>query len=119
MSAARDGRRDIAGQAATERTRIGRRPRGDVGAGNGSARLMAAPDRPALLGRRGEAAARTGVHGSADAAPRLSLRIEVRVVGGGEGRALAAAQGRALSEMLAVLAEMEVGQGVDDEGGTR
>ena len=107
MSAARDGRRAIAGQAATERTRIERRPRGDVGAGNDSARRMAAPDRPALLGRRGEAA------------PRLSLRIEVRIVGGGEGRALAAAQGRALSEMLAVLAEMEVGQGVDDEGGTR
>jgi hypothetical protein len=118
MSAARDGRRDIAGQAATERTRIERRPRGDVGAGNDSARPMAAPDRPALAGRRGEAAAHTAVHGPAGAAPRLSLRIEVRIVGGEEGRALAAAQGRVLSEILAVLAEMEVGQGVEHEGGT-
>jgi len=118
MSAARDGRRDITGPAATERTRIERRPRGDLSAGNDSARRMAAPDRPALVGRRGEAAAHTGVHSPADAAPRLSLRIEVRIVSGGEGRALAAAQGRVLSEMLAVLAEMEVGQGVDDEGGT-
>ena len=57
--------------------------------------------------------------GPVGAAPRLSLRVEVRIVGGEEGRALAAAQGRALSEMLAVLAEMEVGQGVDHEGGTR
>jgi hypothetical protein len=42
---------------------------------------------------------------------RLTARMEVHLVGGEAGRALAAAQGRALSALLASLAETEVGQG--------
>jgi hypothetical protein len=42
---------------------------------------------------------------------RLTFRMEVRLVRGEAGRALAAAQGRALSALLASLAETEVGQG--------
>jgi hypothetical protein len=41
----------------------------------------------------------------------LAVRLEVRLVGGAAGRALAAAQGRALSALLASVAELEVGQG--------
>jgi hypothetical protein len=40
----------------------------------------------------------------------LTVHCQVRVVGGEAGRALAAAQGRALSALLACLAETEVGQ---------
>jgi hypothetical protein len=40
----------------------------------------------------------------------LTVRWQVRLVGGEVGRALAAAQGRALSALLASLAETEVGQ---------
>lgn len=50
-------------------------------------------------------------------APR-ALRVEVRLVGCAAGLALAAAQGRALRGLLARLAETEVGQGSDHEGGT-
>lgn len=42
--------------------------------------------------------------------PRLVLRVEVRLVAGEAGRTLAAAQGRALSALLASLCETEVGQ---------
>ncbi len=41
----------------------------------------------------------------------LAVRGQLRLVGGEAGRALAAAQGRALSALLASLAETEVGQG--------
>ena len=41
----------------------------------------------------------------------LTVRWQVRLVGGEAGRAMAAAQGRALSALLASLAETEVGQG--------
>lgn len=45
------------------------------------------------------------------AAGALGARVTVRRVGGEAGRALAAAQGRALAALLEVLARMEVGQG--------
>jgi hypothetical protein len=41
----------------------------------------------------------------------LTVHCQVRLVGGEAGRALAAAQGRALSALLAFLAGTEVGQG--------
>ena len=41
----------------------------------------------------------------------LAVRGQLRLVGGEAGRALAAAQGRALAALLATLAETEVGQG--------
>jgi hypothetical protein len=41
----------------------------------------------------------------------LAVRVHVCLVGGKAGRALAAAQGRALADLLASLAEVEVGQG--------
>ncbi len=41
----------------------------------------------------------------------LTVRCQVRLVGGDAGRALAAAQGRALSALLASVGEVEVGQG--------
>lgn len=41
----------------------------------------------------------------------LAVRCQVRQVGGEGGRALAAAQGRALAALLASLADVEVGQG--------
>jgi len=41
----------------------------------------------------------------------LTVRCQVRLVGGEGGRALAAAQGRALAALLATLADVEVGQG--------
>jgi hypothetical protein len=40
----------------------------------------------------------------------LTVRCQVRLVGGETGRALAVAQGRALSALLASLDETEVGQ---------
>jgi len=46
--------------------------------------------------------------------PSLHLRCQVRLVGGETGRALAAAQGRALADLLACLAPVEVGQGEED-----
>jgi hypothetical protein len=52
--------------------------------------------------------------GSPDPAPTgsvLTIRCQVRLVGGEAGRALAAAQGRALAAILATLAEVEVGKG--------
>ena len=52
--------------------------------------------------------------GSADPAPSgsaLTVHCQVRLVGGGAGRALAAAQGRALGALLASIGEVEVGQG--------
>jgi hypothetical protein len=41
----------------------------------------------------------------------LTVRCQVRLVGGEAGRALAAAQGRALAALLASLGDVEVGQG--------
>lgn len=41
----------------------------------------------------------------------LTVHCRVRLVGGEAGRALAAAQGRALSALLASVGETEVGQG--------
>ena len=52
--------------------------------------------------------------GSADPAPSgsvLTIGCQVRLVGGEAGRALAAAQGRALATLLASLGDVEVGQG--------
>ena len=46
-----------------------------------------------------------------DRATSLAVRFEVRLVAGDAGRALAAAQGRALAALLASLVDMEVGQG--------
>lgn len=46
----------------------------------------------------------------APAGSALTVRCEVRLVGGEAGRALAAAQGRALSTLLASIGEAEVGQ---------
>ena len=46
--------------------------------------------------------------------PALRLRCQVRLVGGEAGRALAAAQGRALADLLASLAPVEVGQGQEN-----
>ena len=46
-----------------------------------------------------------------DRATSLAVRLEVRLVAGDAGQALAAAQGRALSALLASVAEAEVGQG--------
>jgi hypothetical protein len=51
--------------------------------------------------------------GTPDPAPSgsvLTIRCQVRLVGGEAGRALAATQGRALSALLASLGETEVGQ---------
>ena len=41
----------------------------------------------------------------------LTVRGQLRLVGGESGRALAAAQGRALATLLASLGDVEVGQG--------
>jgi hypothetical protein len=41
--------------------------------------------------------------------PELTVRATIRLVGGDTGRALAAAQGRALRDLLALLADIEVG----------
>ena len=41
----------------------------------------------------------------------LAVRGQLRLVGGEAGRALAAAQGRALAALLASLGDVEVGQG--------
>ena len=41
----------------------------------------------------------------------LAVRCHIRLVAGEAGRALAAAQGRALADLLASIAETEVGQG--------
>jgi len=46
--------------------------------------------------------------------PWLRVRCQVRLVGGEAGRALAAAQGRALADLLASVAPVEVGQGEED-----
>ena len=48
--------------------------------------------------------------GSAPTGSALTVGWQVRLLGGEAGRALAAAQGRALSALLASLAETEVGQ---------
>jgi hypothetical protein len=45
-----------------------------------------------------------------DRATSLAVRFEVRLVAGDAGRALAAAQGRALAGLLASLGDVEVGQ---------
>ena len=64
-------------------------------------------------GRRRGGDAPSDVHhhprGAGDRA--LAVRMEVRLVGGEAARALAAAQGRALSALLTSLCETEVGQG--------
>ncbi|MHB2022911.1 MAG: hypothetical protein ACYCO3_06245 [Mycobacteriales bacterium] len=51
---------------------------------------------------------------TAAAEPPLRVRCQVHWVGGEAGRALAAAQGRALADLLAFLAPVEVGQGEED-----
>lgn len=43
--------------------------------------------------------------------PDLAVRFEVRTIGGEAGQALAAAQGRVLRSLLAIVTEMEVGEG--------
>jgi hypothetical protein len=58
--------------------------------------------------------ASTADGGAAVAEPALHLRCQVHWVGGEAGRALAAAQGRALVDLLACLAPVEVGQGEED-----
>jgi len=59
---------------------------------------------------------RRAVHSAPSAEPEgtsnpLAAQCQVRLVGGEGGRALEAAQGRALAALLAILAEAEVGQG--------
>lgn len=52
--------------------------------------------------------------GPPDPAPSgsvLTIGCQVRLVGGEAGRALAAAQGKALAPLLASVGEVEVGQG--------
>lgn len=51
---------------------------------------------------------------TAAAEPALHLRSRVRLVGGEAGQAVAAAQGRALADLLASLAPVEVGQEQED-----
>ncbi|MGH8994623.1 MAG: hypothetical protein ACRDYB_01045 [Acidimicrobiales bacterium] len=46
----------------------------------------------------------------ASAGSSLAVRCQVRLIGGESGRALAAAQGRALLALLASVGEVEVGQ---------
>jgi hypothetical protein len=65
-----------------------------------------------LTGRRRRATRRVDTTLGPIAGDRdLRARLEVRLVGGEAGRALAAAQGRVLLAMLACLAGTEVGQG--------
>lgn len=47
-------------------------------------------------------------------APALWVRHQVHLVGDPAGRALAAAQGRALADLLALLARVEVTQGREE-----
>ena len=74
----------------------------------GGTALEAQSPRPVHRRGTGNAHAPTADHG---AAPPLTARMEVRLVGGEAGRALAAAQARALLAMLASAGETEVGQG--------
>ncbi len=99
---------------ATRSGRRERRPRGDVGARTSPARRTGAPDDPAQTGPED----RTGGRG-APGTPTLALRVNVRFVSGEEGRALAAAQGRALVRLLTALGPIEVGQGDRREKGAR
>jgi hypothetical protein len=52
--------------------------------------------------------------GAATPEPALRVRCQVRLVGGEAGRALAAAQGRALADLLASVVPVEVGRGEED-----
>jgi len=52
--------------------------------------------------------------GTATPEPALRVRCHVHLVGGEAGRALAAAQGRALADLLASVVPVEVGQGEED-----
>ena len=62
-----------------------------------------------LTGQRRRASRRTDTTLGPIAGDRdLRVRMEVRLVGGEAGRALAAAQGKALSALLATLGEVEV-----------
>jgi hypothetical protein len=111
---------------------IPRHPRGDRQAGAG--RSGVAGDRPARLPHRprgttdgrapvpaphprrseadephvGQAANNRPASASEPDSPALAVRGRVRLVGGEAGRALAAAQGRALSALLASVGEVEV-----------
>jgi hypothetical protein len=78
-------------------SKVHHHPRGDDD-------CAAVPPSAALVHGRGT----DNAHGGATA---LTVRMEVRLVGGEAGRALAAAQGRALAALLASLGETEVGQG--------
>ena len=87
-------------------------PRCDVGAGNRPPRQTYAGDRGATRGRSGAVRRRELVR--AEAPPpgsALAIHFEVRMIGGEAGRALAAAQGRALLRLLTIVGEMEVGEG--------
>ena len=67
-----------------------------------------------LTGRRRRAIRRADTTLGPIAGDRdLRVRLEVRLVGGEAGRALAAAQGRALSALLASVGEVEVEGGVE------
>jgi hypothetical protein len=62
-----------------------------------------------LTGRRRRATRRADTTLGPIAGDRdVRVRLEVRLVGGEAGRALAAAQGKALSALLATLGEVEV-----------
>ena len=63
--------------------------------------------RPQHRHRRLPPAASAGPEG---AGHPLAVRLEVRLVAGDAGQALAAAQGRALTALLASLGDVEVGQ---------
>jgi hypothetical protein len=82
-------------------------PRYDVGAGKQVVRQTYAGDRPATRGRSDAERRREPVR----AETPLTIRFEVRTLGGDAGRALAAAQGRVVRRLLAIVAEMEVGEG--------
>ena len=87
-------------------------PRCDVGAGKQAVRQSYAGERVASRGRSGAEHRRDPVRAEAPPnEPALAIRFEVRTIGGEAGQALAAAQGRVVRRLLAILAEMEVGRG--------
>ena len=92
-----------------------RRPRGAWGhpaalAGTGDGLSPYRRPRPPQAGehRLGRAANNRPASAPEPDSPALAVRGRVRLVGGAAGRALAAVQGRALSALLASLAEVEV-----------
>ena len=81
-------------------------PRCDVGAEKRSARHTYAGDRLTSRDRSDAERRHEPVHSEAP----LAVRFEVRTIGGDAGRALAAAQGGVVRRLLAIVAEMEVGE---------